>query len=114
MTKTQREQIKNKIEEDLKTTTHHIELLQERTKPIAPDCALGRDIREETLQLQLIDATTLYQAEIRLNKLRYALQKVDKENYGVCLECEEEIAFARLLLLPESTYCVACKSELGL
>ena len=114
MTITQREQIKNKIEVDLKTTIHEMELLQERTKPIAPDCALGRDTREEILELQRVDATTLHRAEIRLNRLKYALQKVDHEDYGVCLECDEEILFERLLLLPESTHCVACKSELGL
>ena len=37
-----------------------------------------------------------------------------KEDYGICTECEEEIVFDRLMLLPESTHCVACKQELGL
>lgn len=66
------------------------------------------------IQEQQVNEYALHDAEIRLNKLKYALQKVDKENYSTCAECEEEILFERLMLLPESTHCVACKQELGI
>jgi len=56
----------------------------------------------------------MHEAEIRVNRLKYSLGKVDKDDYGICAECEEEIIFGRLLLLPESTHCVACISELNL
>ena len=114
MTQEQLRQIKTKIEEDLKIINREILELRERMKPIAPDCSLGRLTREEMIQEQKVDAHSLREVEIRLNKLTYALRKVDQAGYGVCMECEEEIVFGRLIILPESTHCVACKSELGL
>jgi len=88
--------------------------LKEKTKPITPDCSLGRLTRQEMIQEQQVNEYAKHEAEIRVNKLKYALQKVDKEGYGICGECEEEIIFGRLMLLPESTHCVECKQELGL
>jgi len=114
MTSKQHQQIKDKIAQDLVTMQHEIDELKEKTKPITPDCSLGRLTRQEMIQEQQVNEHAMHEAEIRVNKLKYALQRVDKEGYGVCAECEEEIAFARLMLLPESTHCVACKQELGI
>jgi DnaK suppressor protein len=54
------------------------------------------------------------EATKRLNRLKNAYLKVDTPEYGICKECEEEIPMARLKLIPESLYCVACMNELGL
>ena len=114
MTNKQRQTIKIKIALEIDIINNEISQLKEKTKPIAPDCSLGRLTREEMMIERQIYEHSLHESEIRLNKLKYALNKVDKENYGICEECEEEIVFERLLLLPESSHCVACKSELGL
>jgi RNA polymerase-binding transcription factor len=114
MTKVQRQQIKNKIIQDLETMQKEIDELQDKTKPITPDCSLGRLTRQEMIQEQQVNEHALHEAEIRVNKLKYAIQKVDKDDYGICVECEEEIVFGRLMLLPESSHCVACISELSL
>ena len=114
MTKNQIQEIKNKIKEDLISIKREIEELLEKTKPIAPDCSIGRLTRQEMIQEQQVNEHALHEAQIRVNRLAYAFQKVDKDAYGVCAECEEEILFERLMLLPESTHCVACKSELGI
>jgi len=114
LTKSQLSQIKLKIKEDLLSMQHEIDELKEKTKPITPDCSLGRLTRQEMIQEQQVNEHALHEAEIRLNKLQYASQKVDKDGYGVCIECEEDILFERLMLLPESSHCVSCKQELGL
>ncbi len=114
MTKEQKTQLKNKIIEDIKAMQDEIEGLKEKVKPITPDCSLGRLTRQEMIQEQQVNEHAMHEAEIRVSKLKYSLGKVDKEDYGVCAECEEEIIFGRLLLLPESTHCVACISELNL
>ncbi len=114
MTKKQRQQIKDKIIKDLHDMQKEIDGLQDKTKPIAPDCSIGRLTRQEMIQEQQVNEHALHEAEIRINKLKYALQKVDKDGYGICAECEEEIIFGRLMLLPESNYCVACLSKLNL
>ena len=114
MTRERREKIKIKIILEIDLMNNEISQLEEKTKPIAPDCSLGRLTREEMMIEQQIYQHSLHEAQIRLSKLKYALNKVDKEDYGICVECEEEIVFERLMLLPESSHCVACKSELGL
>ncbi len=114
MTKEQKNQLKDKIVEDIKTMQDEIEDLKEKVKPITPDCSLGRLTRQEMIQEQQVNEHAMHEAEIRVNRLKYSLGKVDKDEYGICAECEEEIIFGRLLLLPESTHCVACISELNL
>ena len=114
MTKEQKNQLKNKIVEDIKTMEREIEDLRDKVKPITPDCSLGRLTRQEMIQEQQVNEHAMHEAEIRVNKLKYAYRKVDREDYGICCECEEDIIFARLLLLPESTHCVACMTELNI
>jgi len=111
MTPQQRKQIKAKIIEDLAALEHEIIGLKEKTKPITPDCSLGRLTRLEMIGEQQVNEHALHEAEIRTNKLKYALQKVDKEEYGLCMECEDEIPFGRLMILPESSHCIACASH---
>ncbi|MCF6309626.1 MAG: TraR/DksA C4-type zinc finger protein [Sulfurimonas sp.] len=113
MTKIQKKQIKDKIIEDISSIENEISQLQEKTKPITPDCSLGRLTRLEMIGEQQVNEHALHEAEIKLNKLKYAIQKVDKDGYGICAECEEEIIFGRLMILPESSHCIACLSELG-
>ena len=114
MNSSQLQQIKEKIITDITSLKNEIEALEEKTKPIAPDCSLGRLTRQEMIQEQQVNEHALHEAEIRLNKLSYALGKVNKEGYGICAECEEDILFERLMLVPESSHCVSCKQELAL
>lgn len=112
MTTKQLQDIKYKIIEELEALNNEIAELQEQVKPIAPDCSLGSDIRFEMMHMQQVYEKALHEAKIRVNKLKYALQKVDKEGYGICAECEEEIPYKRLLILPESLHCTECASNL--
>ena len=110
----QLKQIKDKINADIIFLNNEIIALEEKTKPISPDCSLGRLTRQEMIQEQQVNEHALNESKIRLNKLTYAASKVDKEDYGICMECEEDILFERLILVPESSHCVSCKQELGL
>lgn len=110
---------------DEKTRAHfatlidvHISKIQEEladlfmwTTPIAPDCSLGRLTRMEAISEQEVAKEKVRQNETRLEKLRFALARVQHPTYGDCMECEEPIALARLELLPETTLCIACAHE---
>lgn len=37
-----------------------------------------------------------------------ALQRIADGTYGRCLRCSTDIAFGRLLVMPETTYCISC------
>lgn len=111
MTTSQRKEIKTKLVQELDALKIDIAELTVLCKPISPECALGDLARFELMNDQLITEKTLKEAQIRRNKLEYALRKVDEDSYGLCIECDEEIAYERLLLLPESTHCIECASN---
>src|ERR1041385_6214681 len=48
----------------------------------------------------------------RVNRIAAALERLDVSEYGVCTECGEEIAPARLRVMPEVTTCVRCQDRL--
>lgn len=45
-----------------------------------------------------------------LAKIDYALQKIESGDYGICEECGEDIAPARLEARPITLYCIDCKT----
>lgn len=47
----------------------------------------------------------------RLTRLGAALERVRAGRYGLCEECEEPIAPARLSALPEAATCVLCQDR---
>lgn len=46
-----------------------------------------------------------------LKKIRKAITKTDSEEYGMCIECGDEINFSRLFARPTSDLCILCKEE---
>src|SRR5262245_2422277 len=48
----------------------------------------------------------------RANKLAEALQRLREGEYGLCEECGEPIAPARLRIMPEVTTCVRCQDRI--
>ena len=47
-----------------------------------------------------------------LEQVNRALADIDAGRYGICRECGEPIAKARLRVLPFATRCVACQAQL--
>lgn len=52
-----------------------------------------------------------YAAEIAA--LASAIHRIDEspEDFGVCVECDQDIPFRRMELLPHATMCVTCQSR---
>lgn len=48
----------------------------------------------------------------RVNRLSEALDRLNEGEYGICVECGERIAPARLRAMPEVTTCVRCQDRL--
>lgn len=48
------------------------------------------------------------QAATELDQVNQALARLDAGEYGLCAECEEPIAEARLKALPYATLCIQC------
>ncbi len=111
MTKQQRVQLRQQIEADIRNLEEQIETLERKTKPISPDCGLGRLTRLEAMGESHVNHKVLDESRLRLTRLRNALSRIDHEMFGICIDCEEEIGMGRMKIRPESVRCVACASN---
>jgi DnaK suppressor protein len=78
---------------------------------VAPDNAIGRLTRMEAINSQNINEAALRKALATRSLLEKALRCIDMDDFGLCQACEEPIAVARLMVMPEATLCVACASR---
>lgn len=104
----QRRQLISKIESEINAETEKIAQLKELTKPVSPDNAIGRVSRMDAINNKSINEEGLRKANNRLLKLKRALERKEKEEFGRCLACGEEIRFERMMFMPESTRCISC------
>ena len=100
--------IKNKIKNDIITLNEQILTLEDKVKPISPDCGLGRLTRLEAMGEQHVNNKILDESRVRLTRLKNSLQRIDTPMFGICIECEENIGVGRMSVRPESVRCVEC------
>ncbi len=62
---------------------------------------------DDELQLSIIESLVA-----ELKRVDKALEDVAAGRYGICRDCGEDIAPARLKVLPFAIYCVQCQSKL--
>ena len=82
--------------------------LEEMTKPIGPENAIGRISRMDAINNKSVMEAALRTARQELDDLEYASKQIEKEEFGLCLKCKAEIDFKRLMLMPGSKYCIRC------
>ena len=107
-TKEEKATIEEKILREIELTNISIVELRELTKPIAPDCAIGRVSRMDAINNKTINEQALSKAENKLKGLKITLQNIDDQNFGLCARCKNEIPLGRILLMPHSRFCVHC------
>lgn len=100
-----------KIEEKIITLKDDILKLIDLTKPISPDCAIGRISRMDAINNKSVNEAALRQKKIQLKALEYAINHVNDKDFGKCIICGREIPLGRIMLMPESKKCVACASR---
>ena len=96
------------IQKELKETESSIIVLKELTKPIAPDSAIGRISRMDAINNKSINEAALRTAEVKLSGLKYALNRVNDDDFGICAKCEQPIPLGRIMLVPHSRFCANC------
>jgi DnaK suppressor protein len=100
--------IRKQLQEEIAKTEQLILDYQEQAKPVAPDVAIGRISRMDAINNKTITDAALRQAKDRLHQLRHALSKVGSPDFGSCAKCKGPIPIGRILIRPESAYCVKC------
>jgi DnaK suppressor protein len=113
------EDVKKKLEAELNRTVERIRHMGGTATSVQTMNALGdtSQLADEVDVIQINEnremsfATRSLLVE-RANRLVEALERLRVGEYGVCQECDEAIAPARLKAMPEVMTCVRCQDRL--
>ena len=111
MTPKEIQEIKEKIDSEKEKTQKEISDYKELTKPIAPDCAIGRVSRMDAINNKAIYDNALRKAENKLRNLEYVITQLEKSDFGLCAKCNSKIPIQRIIIMPQSRLCVNCVSR---
>ncbi len=108
MTEQEKLEIRARVMDEIEKTSASIKDYKEITKPISPENAIGRISRMDAINNKSVAEAALRQAEGKLKNLRHVLESMDDKDFGICLKCHKPIPIGRILLMPQSRYCVNC------
>jgi len=111
--------VKKKLEAELKRTVERIRHLGGTATSVETMGALGDtskladevDVIQVNEDREMSFATRSLLVE-RANRLAEALERLRGGEYGICQECDEAIAPARLKAMPEVLTCVRCQDRI--
>ena len=111
MTDLERAEIKESIEKALLETSKNIEQLKELTKPISPENAIGRVSRMDAINNKSVNEAALRNSLKKQGLLQEAINRVNYEDFGLCILCKNPIPHQRIMLVPQANRCVNCASR---
>ncbi len=103
-----RETVRDLIRKKITELQGKIKELEDLTKPIAPDVAIGRVSRMDAINNRSVNEAALRQAREKLHGLQHALGVIDNPSFGKCSRCGGQIPPGRFMAMPESTKCMRC------
>jgi len=108
--------IRRRLEQDLKVAVGRLRqlggaaALEDLLGPCGEHWAYADELDEiQANERREIGFATRELLVARVNKLVAALDRLTEGGYGVCVECGEAIAPARLRVMPEVETCVRCQ-----
>ena len=104
------EVLKSMLEDRRREIQDKLRSLRE-TLPV--ESATVKDAEEQSVDdfVQEMDFALMEMKAESLGKIDEAIRRLESGVYGVCAECDAEIAEARLKALPFATNCVTCQER---
>ncbi len=93
------------------------QIIENAKNTLAEDMALDADDLPDEMDLASSEYLQSFTFRLRgrekflLEKIEHALEKITKNEFGLCEECGEEISPKRLEARPETNLCIRCKEE---
>ncbi len=93
------------------------QIIENAKNTLAEDMALDADDLPDEMDLASSEYLQSFTFRLRgrekflLEKIEHALEKITKNEFGLCEECGEEISLKRLEARPETNLCIRCKEE---
>jgi DnaK suppressor protein len=103
-----RQNLRLKMQSLISSLQKEVAQLEELTLPISPENSIGRITRMDAINNKGVTEASLRNRKKKLSKMKAALSKIDDPDFGVCRSCRQLIDPQRLILLPESDYCIKC------
>jgi len=90
------------VSESAKESAETVELDQTR---------VGRVSRMDALQAQAMAKESNRRRQVALQRIDSALQRIEADDYGYCVVCDENIMVDRLSADPGALLCIGCASK---
>jgi DnaK suppressor protein len=103
-----KEKIREVLHSEIDNTKRQVFRYEELAQPISPDNAIGRVSRMDAINNKSIIDAALRKAKERLAGLKSSLEKLEGTDFGICVKCKKNIPIERILLAPQSSFCVNC------
>ena len=100
--------IETLIYKEIEKTQISITNLEQLTKPIAPENAIGRVSRMDAINNKSVNDAALQKAKQKLKNLQITLSNLHDSEFGICAKCHNKIPIGRVMLMPHSRFCVHC------
>lgn len=81
---------------------------QSRQSVVLDQSRMGRLSRMDAMQAQQMAAETARRRTVEMQQIESAFLRMDRGEYGYCIECEEEINVKRLEYSPAVLTCIYC------
>ena len=109
MKKSQIKQFKQKLV-DLREELRAFEAsVEANAEPVELDQSkVGRLSRMDAMQAQQIALETKRRRQDQLRRIQTALSRIESDDYGYCIQCDEEMDSRRLNVDPSNAKCVKC------
>jgi DnaK suppressor protein len=88
----------------------NIDASKDFTKPVDLDEPIGRISRIDAIAVQQMAKENRHRAQNRVRAAKAALVRIERDDFGFCVVCDEAIGRPRLNTRPESAACVRCQS----
>jgi DnaK suppressor protein len=108
--------VRKRLEQELRTTMSRLRLVAGPSdlEDLPPSIGSIFDDSDNIQVEQAREMGLVTKARLiaRVNKIAAALGRLDRDEYGLCVECGKPIVPARLRAMPEVATCVPCQEQL--
>jgi DnaK suppressor protein len=99
--------VRQTLESQLREAAHsHASRESIRIHQVADPVDMTQQAAEREMAVANLD-----RGSVLVRRVRSAIDRLDDGSYGICLECEEEIAPKRLKALPWAERCIGCQEK---